>query len=388
MIIAEYQCNLLYRGQKEAIDDFLPLDSQNWITRDNALQVDWIGLWPSDQTVVKSVSDDLFETPLNQPQLDFENEGGETYLCGNPPYKGSKKREKKLTDELGRVLSPLQKKWKDNDYVAGWFVKAAQYLAVIDAKAAFVTTNSVCQGLQVDLLWPLLYRYGLEIGWAHTSFKWSNLATKNAGVTVVIVGLQKKSNSIKTLYYENEKKVCRVISPYLIESDVISVKPRQLAINLPEMKLGNMPYGKGLILSRYERNEVIRLNPNAEKFIRKFAGGEEILYGKDRYCLWIEDSDLDAALSIPYIYGRIQDVKNQRSESSDEGGRKLAEKAHQFRDRNYSLNHTIAFARTSSENRYYLPIILAKPDWIFSDGTFALYDAPVFNFAILSSSCT
>lgn len=111
-------------------------------------------------------------------------------------------------------------------------------------------------------------------------------------------------------------------------------------------------------MSRYERNEVIRLNPNAEKFIRKFAGGEEILYGKDRYCLWIEDSDLDAALSIPYIYGRIQDVKNQRSESSDEGGRKLAEKAHQFRDRNYSLNHTIAFARTSSENRYYLPIIL------------------------------
>lgn len=385
LVIAEYQCDLMYRGQKEALAVFLPLESQNWILSDNALRLDWLSVCPPTGSGVMAVSDDLFETPLEQPQIDFENEGGETYICGNPPYKGSKKREKQLTDELGLVLAPLQKKWKDNDYVAGWFVKAAQYLYAADAKAAFVTTNSICQGMQVDLLWPLLFQYGVEIGWAHTSFKWSNLASNNAGVTVVIVGLQKKSSKTKNLFYENEKKSCRVISPYLIESDIVSVKPKQQSLILPEMKLGNMPYGKGLLLNDDEKNALINQNNSAIKFIKRFAGGEELLYGKDRYCLWIDDEDVEEALSIPFIKERVESVRKQRSESTDLGGRRLAEKPHQFRERNYSENHTIVFARTSSENRAYLPIVLANPNWIFSDGTFTLYDAPIFNFAILSS---
>ena len=385
LIIAEYQCDLLYRGQKEALDDFLPLDSENWITSENALRVDWLSLCPPTGKGVKAVSDDLFEIPLEQPQIDFENEGGETYICGNPPYKGSKKREKQLTDELGLVLSPLQKKWKDNDYVAGWFVKAAQYLSVVDAKAAFVTTNSICQGMQVDLLWPLLFKYGVEISWAHTSFKWSNLASNNAGVTVVIVGLQKKSNTSKTLYYESEKKSCRIISPYLIESDIVSIKPKQQSFNLPEMKLGNMPYGKGLLLNEQEKNAIIDSDKSTARFIRRFAGGEELLYGKERYCLWIDDEDIDEAISNSHIKERVDSVRKQRSESTDEGGRKLAEKPYQFRERNYSDKHTIVFARTSSENREYLPIVFAKSNWVFSDGTFTLYDAPIINLAILSS---
>lgn len=386
LIIAEYQCDLIYRGQKEALDEFLPLETQNWITCGNALKLDWLSICPPTGSAVKLHADDLFDTPLVQLEIDFENEGGETYICGNPPYKGSKKREKKLTEELGVVLAPLQSKWKDNDYVSGWFVKAAQYISMVPAKAGLVTTNSISQGQQVDLIWPLLFSYGVEIGWAHTSFKWSNLATNKATVTVVIIGLQPKSQGEKTLYYEDTKKCCYVISPYLVESDIVSIKPSTRPLfQKPNMKLGNMPYGKGLLLETEEKEHLLFQDSRAEKFIRKFAGGEEFIHAKDRYCLWIDDTDLADALAISFIQDRVESVRKQRSESTDEGGRRLAEKAHQFRERNFSKFQTIVLARTSSEMRQYLPAGLAEPSWIFSSETFALYDAALWNLSIISS---
>lgn len=334
LIIAEYQCDVLYRGPKLALAEFLPLDNQNWITCGNALQLDWLNICPPTGTGVKLYSDDLFNTPLEQTQIDFENEGGETYICGNPPYKGSKKRDKKLTEELGSVISPLQKKWKDNDYVAGWFIKAAQYISHVESKAGLVTTNSICQGQQVDLLWPLIFGYRVEIGWAHTSFKWSNLATNKATVTVVIIGLQSRSHSPKKLYDGETKRSCTKISPYLVDSEIVSIKPATLPLSKqPTMKLGNMPYGKGLLLDSKAKCDLLKQNETAARFIRKFAGGEEFLHAIDRYCLWIDDKELNDANAIPFIKERIDNVRKQRSQSSDESGRKLAAKAHQFRER-------------------------------------------------------
>jgi hypothetical protein len=83
LIIAEFQCDVLYRGQKEALAEFLPLDAMNWITCGNALRLDWLSIFPPTGTGVKLQADDLFKTPLDQTQIDFENEGGETYICGN-----------------------------------------------------------------------------------------------------------------------------------------------------------------------------------------------------------------------------------------------------------------------------------------------------------------
>ncbi len=387
LIIAEYQCDVIYRGQKEALLDFLPLDKQNWITCGNALQIDWLTVCPPTGKSVKLQGDDLFSTPLEQAEIDFENEGGETYICGNPPYKGSKKREKKLTEELGTVLSPLQKKWKDNDYVTGWFVKAAQYIFVVNAKAGLVTTNSICQGQQVDLIWPLIFQYGVEISWAHTSFRWSNLASNKATVTVVIVGLQPKNNEKKFLFSDNNKKECKNISPYLIESEIISIKPaRKPLFDKPIMNLGNMPYGKGLLLDKDQRNKIIDFSSQSEKLIRNFAGGEEFLHSKARYCLWIDDDELQEAIQNPLISERVEAVREQRSKSTDASGKKLAEKAHQFRERHSSKSHTIVLARTSSETREYLPTGLANPHWIFSSETFALYDAPIYTLALISST--
>ena len=127
LIIAEYQCDVTYRGQKEALAEFLPLDAQNWITCGNALRLDWLSICPPTGTGVKFQSDDLFMSPLEQAQIDFENEGGETYICGNPPYLGSKWQSKEQKEDLGRIFDGRVKGWKSLDYVAGWFMKAADY---------------------------------------------------------------------------------------------------------------------------------------------------------------------------------------------------------------------------------------------------------------------
>lgn len=386
LIIAEYQADVLYRGPKMALAEFLPLDAENWITCNNALKLDWLSICPPTGTTVKFHGDDLFSAPLEQAQIDFENEGGETFICGNPPYKGSKKRESKLTDELGTVISKYQSKWKDNDYVAGWFVKCAEYLKFTDAKAALVTTNSVCQGSQVPLLWPTLFKLGVEIGWAHTSFRWSNLASNKATVTVVIVCLRKKSSDAKYLYYDHERRLCSTISPYLIDSSVDGVFKQSKPIsNLNEMRLGNMPYGADLLFDNRERAELLTEGIQYTKFIRRFAGGEEFLHSKARFCIWIDDKDLHEAMTSQFIAMRVSGVKEQRLASSDESGRKLAERPHQFRDRHISLNSAIVLARTSSEARDFLPAGLVESDWIFSSEAFVIYDAPLWNVAILCS---
>jgi len=189
LIIAEFQCDVLYRGQKEALQDFLPLDAQNWITCGNALRLDWLSICPPTGTGVKHHADDLFHTPLDQTQIDFENEGGETYICGNPPYLGFTWQSDEQKSELQSIFGTRTKGWKSLDYVSGWFMKAADYGMRTNAAAAFVSTNSICQGEQVPILWPLVFATGHEIAFAHTSFKWTNLASHNAGVTVAVVGI-------------------------------------------------------------------------------------------------------------------------------------------------------------------------------------------------------
>ena len=184
LIIAEYQCDVFYRGQKEALRDFLPLDAQNWITCGNALRLDWLNICPPTGTGVKHHAEDLLHTPLDQAQIDFENEGGETYICGNPPYLGSKWQSKEHKADLAAIFDGRVKSWKSLDYVAGWFLKAVDYGQHTSTVAAFVATNSICQGQSVPILWPAIFKTGHQIAFA-SHFKWANLASHNAGVTAV-----------------------------------------------------------------------------------------------------------------------------------------------------------------------------------------------------------
>jgi len=193
LIIAEYQCDVLYRGKQLALAEFLPLNAENWITQGNALKIDWLSVCPPTGKSVKLHGDDLFNTPLNQSEIDFENEGGETYICGNPPYLGSQWQSKEQKADLEGIFENLTNTWKSLDYVAGWFMKAAEYGRYTNAASAFVSTNSICQGRQVGTLWPLIFNTGHSINFAHTNFKWANLASYNAGVTVSIVGISQNT---------------------------------------------------------------------------------------------------------------------------------------------------------------------------------------------------
>ena len=281
LIIAEYQCDLHYRGKKLALAEFLPLSSDNWITCGNALRLDWLSICPPTGTGVKLHADDLFESPLDQAQIDFENEGGETYICGNPPYVGDKKQNADQKSDLEKLLSGRTTKWKSLDYVCGWFVKAADYGRCTRCKAAFVSTNSITQGQQVPVLWPILFEEGQEVSFAHTSFKWSNLASNNAGVTVVIIGISNSAPQDRVIYTADRdgntiSLTTKSISPYLAPGKKVFVQSRGKPISdLPEMLLGNFAKDGGHLL--LDRNAVKELDPSVLKFIRPMFGGQEFI---------------------------------------------------------------------------------------------------------------
>jgi len=229
LIIAEYQCDVLYRGQKEALQEFLPLEAMNWITCGNALRLDWLSVCRPTGTVVKLQANDLFERALEQAEIDFENEGGETYICGNPPYVGDKKQNREQKDDIKNIFDGLTGRWRSFDYVTGFLFKAAQYIEVVEnSSCGLVATNSVTQGAQVAQFWPLVLERAI-IQFARTSFKWSNLAANNAGVTCVILGLGSKvARTSRLLIDDTVSRQVENISPYLIASLVSVRSPFQM----------------------------------------------------------------------------------------------------------------------------------------------------------------
>ncbi|MXW11586.1 MAG: class I SAM-dependent DNA methyltransferase [Synechococcus sp. SB0662_bin_45] len=395
LIIAEYQCDELYRGQKEALADFLPLDAQNWITCGNALRLDWLSVCPPTGTgvTVKYHENDLFDTPLEQPEIEFANEGGETCICGNPPYLGSTWQKPDQKDDLKHLFEGRSKRWKSLDYVAGWFLKAADYGQQATAATAFVATNSICQGQQVPILWPLIFKTGHQIAFAHTSFKWANLASHNAGVTVVIVGISKNVGPARKLYGlgEDGKVVVRqveMINAYLVSGANIMVqKTSQPLANIVEMNLGNMPVdGGNLLLTESEVMELNLIQRDRKQFIRRLFGSVEFIKNTNRYCLWISDADASYAYSIPTIKARIDKVRRMRLASPKEATRARSEHSYRFGERRQQGGETvIVIPSVSSEYRQYLPCGLLPPNSIVSNLAFALYDAPLWTMALIAS---
>ena len=393
LIIAEFQCDVLYRGQKEALAEFLPLDAQNWITCGNALRLDWLSICPPTGMGVKHRADDLFSTPLDQPQIDFENEGGETYICGNPPYAGSSRQTAGQKDDVLHVFGSHTKLWRSLDVVACWFKLASEYLQHTDGAFAFVSTNSICQGEQVPILWPLIYQGGMDIYYAYTSFKWANLAAHNAGVTVVVVGVARDGSRRKRLFQTgaNGQSISREVAnlnPYLIPGNRLIIEP----ITRPPdergyMIRGNMPTdGGNLLLGEAERETLEGGSPDASRFIRKFIGAQELLGGLARYCLWIEDDEVAQAESIPEIGERMERVRQARLASSAASTRDYAPYAHKFRQiQGICVSNCIVVPRVSSENREILPVGYFDQNTIVGDRNFVLCDAPLWNLALLSS---
>lgn len=396
LTIAEYQCNVLYLGQQQAELLFLPLKADNWITCGNALRLDWLSLCPPTGTgvTVQRQDLDLWGETEDQAEIDFANEGGETYICGNPPYLGSTWQSKEQKDDLKHIFESRTKLWKSLDYVAGWFMKAADYGTQTKSAAAFVSTNSICQGQQVPILWPLIFDTGHEIVFAHTSFKWANLASHNAGVTVVIVGISQQATRSKYLFSLDDKnevisQEADNINAYLVAGSDIELQKLKSPINdIFSMDRGDSAIdGGGLLLTSNDLLDFKSKEPEmCSKFIRSYIGSEELINGKQRYCLWINDSELEQATESIFISSRLDKVRVMRESSSKSQTKKAADSPHQFGEiRHKNSRYTLVVPRVSSENRDFLPIGIVQGGTIIGDRNFALYDAPLWNMALIAS---
>lgn len=393
LIIAEYQCDVLYRGPTLAIAEFLPLSYDNWITCGNALRLDWLSICPPTGSAVKFQAGNSFYTPLDQAEIDFENEGGETYICGNPPYLGSKWQTDEHKSDLEAIFATRTTNWKSLDYVSGWFMKAADYGTRTNAVAAFVATNSICQGLQVPSLWPLIFQTGHEIAFAFTSFKWANLASHNAGVTVVIVGISNhvgNSRLLTSLANDGTMivKEAETINAYLIAGPNVIVHPLSKSLaGLPEMMRGNSPTDGGhLIFECGEVEELGLTESDCAEFIRPFVGSKELISGNRRYCIWIEDNAIDKASSIPQIGERIERVRKFRLDSKKVSTVKAANWPHRFDERKPMSNDPIICVPViSSENRPYLPAALLPGGVVVSNKAFTIPGKELWPLAIICS---
>lgn len=363
--LAEHQMNVKFHDAFGVQPDTLPLKPSGHIVNGNACRLDWDTVCP--------------HTPTD-----------EVYIMGNPPYLGSKLQDADQKEDMQIAMEGTDAA-KTVDYIAAWFWKGAKYIKGTKAKYAFVTTNSISQGEQVAMLWKPIFDLGLEIFFARTSFKWSNNAKYNAAVTVAIIGVENKSTVKKRLFKESDNIAATVdnINSYLVASEnVIVGKVYAIPQGLPKAEFGCMPYDNGhLLMAEAEKNTLIEAYPQAEEFIKPLMGSQEFINDIHRYCLWIDDDRRSAAEAIPPIRERIIATEDFRLNKSKDGAA-LAARPHQFRE-HYVIGPEskgkIIVPRVSSERREYIPMGFLDKDTVISDSAFAVYDAEMWLFALLTS---
>ena len=299
---------------------------------------------------------------------------------------GSKLQTKEQKEDISYVFGKL-KNSKILDYITIWFYLGAKYIHESKAKYAYVSTNSICQGEQVSVLWPQILKMNEEIAFAYTSFKWTNNAKYNAGVTVVIVGVFNKSNNKKLLFTSDKQIESSVINPYLsVGTETIVHKDVHTPDGYPKLCFGCMPYDNGnLLFNKVEYEDFIAKYSSFSKFLRMMYGSEEFINGKPRYCLWIDEQDADEALKNEEIARRVERTKELRLDSTDAACLKLAEKPYQFREHPILDRDKIIIPRVSSERRKYIPMGFLDKGTVISDSAFAIYDASLWLFGILTS---
>ena len=362
--IVQHQINMECYAKFGNSNPTLPLTSSGNIVCGNALRLNWDQVCPG-----------------------FGNR--EVYVCGNPPFAGHQTKTDSMRADMQCLFQSRIDGTTDLDYVSCWFIKGSEYIAGRNIKLGFVTTNSITQGKHVSTLWPFIKKCDVEIFFGYESFKWKNNARDNAGVTVTIIGLRNPSDEAKYLINETQKVLAKNISPYLKdENNHISVTSTNIIpTGIPKCKFGTMFIDGGcLILSSEEKKQFIISNPKSEKFIKKLIGSEEFIKGKERYCLWIKDEELDEAKAIPSIKDRLDSCYEFRNSSKKTGDAyKLRERYWQPREFPDISSTAIIIPSVSSERRYYIPIGFLEKDTVIVAPNFAIYDAPLWLFAILTS---
>lgn len=359
--LAEHQMNNKFHADFGVNVAALPLHNINQIKCGNACRVDWEEVCPHTKEE-------------------------EVFVFGNPPYLGSKLQTNEQKDDIVHVFGKI-KNSKILDYITIWFYLGAKYIKETKAEFAYVSTNSICQGEQVAVLWSLILSMNEEISFAHTSFKWANNAKYNAGVTVIVVGVSNKNKSTKHLYTTDKQISTPTINPYLsIGTSTIVHKEIHTPKGYPKLCFGCMPYdGGNLLMDSAEYEDFIAKYPSDSHYLRLMYGSEEFINGKPRHCLWIDDNEAEDALRNEEIARRVERTRNLRLDSTDTSCLKLAERPYQFREHPDLNREKIIIPRVSSERRKYIPMGFLDKGFVISDSAFAIYDASLWLFGILTS---
>lgn len=360
--IAEYQMNEAFKAMFGRSPPNLPLQGGGNIVHGNANLIAWQQVCP-------------------------HSDEHETYIVGNPPYLGRANQTPEQKEDMRAIFEPLAKSYKNLDYVACWYAKAAQYCSRSKASAALVTTNSVCQGEQVGILWPIVLGLGVEIGFAYQPFKWRNSAANNAAVTCVIVGIRRASKQPKLLFSEALAKRVANISPYLLEGDNLIVLKRSKPLSLErKMSFGSMANDGGhLILAPEDRAEILAAEPGADRFLRRLYGSQEFTKGIERWCIWIDDADVEEAMEFASIRTRVEATKASREKSDRATTKELASVPYRFAEVRHRNSDAIIVPKNTSERRRYITAGYIDSGSVISDLAFAVYDAEPYLFSIVSS---
>ncbi len=315
------------------------------------------------------------------------------YIFGNPPFIGKQFQTKEQKLELA-IVGKYFKNCSDLDYVTGWYIKAAQYIQNTKIKVAFVSTNSIVQGEQTNILWgQMLNVYKVKIHFAHRTFKWSNEAKGNAAVFCVIIGFANFDTTNKSLFeYENVRSEAheikaKNINPYLVDAKDILIEKKQFPIcNVPKIIYGNKPTDDGnFVFSDTEKEDFIKSEPKSEKYFKKFIGSAEFIQNKSRWCLWLKDINPSDLKLMPKVLERVSLVKAFREKSTALPTIKSAKHPHLFFYISHPETDYLIVPETSSENRNYIPIAFGSKETIASNATYLIPSANLYIFGNLNS---
>lgn len=389
LFLAKHQMNQEFTEQFGKALSIIPLIDIPTIVHGNAARLDWQEVCLNiGHIVTKSEQESLFDfgEPEQISLVEDEKNYDEIYLIGNPPYRGSSVQSKSQKEDMRHIYESSLDNYKNLDYISIWFKKGASYIHNTRAQLAFVTTNSISQGEQVNMLWPTLLSKA-EIGFAYTSFKWQNSARDNAGVTVVIINLRNRSSSRKIIFNDSIQYNAKNISPYLIDSeDVFFPRHSKSISGFPDLVRGSMPTdGSAFTLTADEKERLTSEHPESAVLIKGYTSGGDFLANRARWCLWIEDDQLELANRIPFVKERLDRVRDFRLESDAQTTIDYAIYPNRFRQKAYKDTDFIILPLTSSERRVYIPMDFMRKGVVATNSAGVIYDAEPWLFALLES---
>ena len=340
--------------------DFLPLTSYANIVEGNALQIDW-------------------EVVVDNDKL--------SYIMGNPPFIGGMMMTKEQKADIVALLGDV-KGVGELDYVVGWYKKAMDYMKGTGISAAFVSTNSICQGQQAVTMWKPILENGIKIIFAYRTFIWDSEAKVKAHVHCVIVGFSYVKNGECVIYDYQKRLKANNINSYLMDAPNVFVESQSKPLaSVPPMRFGSMPRdGGGFILTDEEKEELIKNEPLAEKWIHPYIGAYEFINNKTRWCLWLVDANPAELKKCPTVMKRVQQIQEFRASSVAAGTRKFAATPTLFCQIAQPDSEYIVVPKVSSERRRYVPMGFLPKEVIASDLVFLIPNATLYNFGILTSN--